>query len=151
MTTATATPKAGNGKIAQPKSSRAFPGAIDGTTGKTSKEANDPAAGEPKNKYIAVPRPDPHITKMIVNAKKKIDDLVQERKDINAEIASIIEKLESQGIDRHTFRYQCRIMDKDAAKRETIDLTSVLVRQALGAPIQTDWVDISTEEKGTVQ
>lgn len=142
MTTATATPKAGNGKKAPPKGGRAYPGALDGTTGKTTKEANERAAGEPKNKYAAVPRPDPHITKMIVDAKKKIDDLAQERQEINAEIASIIEKLESQGIDRHTFRYQCKIMGKDAAKRETIDLTSVLVRQALGAPIQTDWMDV---------
>ena len=62
--------------------SRAFPDALDGTTGKTEAEAQEDHAKA--------------LEEAVKEACAKIDELTEKRKSINSEISAIVEDLESK-------------------------------------------------------
>lgn len=128
------------------KGGRAFPDAMDGTTGKTTQEANNRATGEPVNKHQPVPRPDPAVNKPITDAIEQLDSLDAQRQELNAKAKEIIKRLEGKGINRHAFRYARKVMSMSEQKREGFDLSYMLTRQAAGHAMQADWVDISEDE-----
>ncbi len=82
---------------------------------------------------------DPKLDQAIAKAFATIDQLVEERAEINAKIAAEVQTLEAQfGLNRHAVRYvlQYRKMAED--KRETLDLSYFIARRAAGAPVQSD-------------
>lgn len=152
MTAATAEAVKTNGKKVAPRAPRdheverardglgnigqVFPDAVDGTVPKSEqKVAGDEA------KPVPVPRFNAEIQNVITGAMEKIDALEANRAAINAEINAVIEDMESRGINRHAFRYVKGLMKMSERKREGYDTSYMLCRQAVGQPLQQDWVD----------
>ena len=127
------------------KSDRAFPGAVDGRNpkrkGKTETEGGDEGPGVQKiakDNLPEVPKPDDDINKFIMEQKQKMDELNQKRAELNQQASLIREELKSRGIDTATFDYACKLIDMDEDKRDRIDRTYLLVRQAGCKPVQSD-------------
>ena len=122
---------------------RAFddPGVMDGTN---KSKADSEQAEEAQVQQIegdnlpTVPVPGVEINKFIMDKKKAMDEINQERAQLNADAALIREELKSKGIDVATFDYQCKLIDMDEDKRLRVDQTSRLVRAAAGKHIQDD-------------
>ena len=114
---------------------RAFSDAVDGTSPEGAKEK------EEISEVLNTPRPDDVIKKLIVNAIEKIDEVDKQRKLLNAQRSEVIEGLKVRGIDIDAFEFARKRIGQDAQKLQNMDLTNVLVAQALGQDFQSDWVD----------
>lgn len=93
----------------------------------------------------ATPKPNDVINKAVSKAVDDIKKLKDERSGINSKISAIIEDLESKGINRHSFRYAMRVLEMSEDQRAGLDLSYLLVRQATGLPVQSDWIDESQD------
>ena len=114
---------------------RAFSDAVDGTSTEGTKEK------EEMSEVLNTPRPDDVIKKLIVNAIEKIDEVDKQRKLLNAQRSEVIEGLKVRGIDIDAFEFARKRIGQNAQKLQNMDLTNVLVAQALGQDFQSDWVD----------
>lgn len=98
-----------------------------------------------EQKPTPVPRPDEIFLARIKKAAEEMDNLDAKAKEINAKRSAIIEGLESKGVNRHAFRYARQVLGMKECKREGLDLSYMLCRQAMGLPVQTDWLDDSQD------
>lgn len=67
----------------------------------------------------------------IAAANRRIDELEEQRKAVNAEIEAQVSALESQGINRHALRHARKMAKADASQRAAFDTSLALVREAL--------------------
>jgi len=124
---------------------------IDGTmNGEIARAGRNPdevpetkAAGEPENKYKTVPRPTKAIKDRLAGYAREFDEIDEHRAELNAKHALLREKVKNEGVDVAMFMCSRRIAKRDEHERETIDLSYKLAREALGKPIQQDWVDLT--------
>lgn len=128
------------------------PGVLNGSVGgpldpggvKKKKANGDPMSTEVNDdgKTIAsVPKPNDEINKIILKAIDEINEHKAVASSANAEIRAVIENLEAKGVNRHAFRYACKVLEMNDDQRQGLDLSYMLVRQAGGAAVQTDWLD----------
>ena len=76
------------------------------------------------------------------------DSLAAERKDINDKRKAILEGLLAKhGIHREVFKMLMRYKGMDETQRRNFDLSFVTVREALGEPVQMDWLQQVNAEK----
>ena len=123
--------------------------ALDGTVGgkldpdHKPEDVNNTGDGEGVR---VVPQPNDLVNRKIKKAIADIDALKSERSAINAKISAIIESLEADGINRHSFRYTMLVLGMKESQRQGLDLSYLLCRQATDLPMQQDW--IKEQEKG---
>lgn len=86
------------------------------------------------------PRPNDVINQAINKAVEEIVSLKEDRAAINSKISKIITDLGLKGINRHSFRYTMRVMEMSDDQRIGLDLSTLLCRQAVGLPVQQDWI-----------
>ncbi|MCF6278419.1 MAG: hypothetical protein L3J16_06710 [Anaerolineales bacterium] len=137
--------------------SSTFPGAVNGSVGgpldpggvknqsaSSDDDIDDPMSTENKsdaNQTVKVPKPNDEINGLILSAIEEISGHKAVASAANAEIKAVIEILEAKGVNRHAFRYACKVLEMNDSQREGLDLSYMLVRQAGGAAVQTDWLD----------
>lgn len=90
----------------------------------------------------------PEITTNLTTLKREIKNAVGEieaaavrRQGANEDKAAIITKLEAKGINRHALKMMIRYLGFDDRQRKNFDESMMLVREAVGAPIQSDLFD----------
>lgn len=67
----------------------------------------------------------------IATANKRIDELEDQRRAINADIEAVVSGLEGQGINRHALRHARKMAKADDSQRAAFDSSLALVREAL--------------------
>lgn len=80
-----------------------------------------------------------NIDGLKADIKAAYEAITQKKADRDAttkDIAALRADLEAKGIPKEAFDFVCRYLDWDEDKREQFDVGMVLVREALGVPIQ---------------
>ena len=86
-----------------------------------------------------------NITKLkddIVKGVGSINELKLERTSINEQIGALRSDLEAKGIKKQALDMAMTYMNWDEDKREGFDIAYTIVREALGAPLATDQMDM---------
>ena len=115
-------------------SSRAFPGTIDGTTGKKSNANAEPdtkAAGEPINDALPVPKPDKKMKDKLEALSKKMDTIDAKREEANAMVAEVREEIKNLGYTPRRFELNRKLAKLDQVERDRIDLNDRAMREYL--------------------
>ena len=87
-----------------------------------------------------------NITKLkddIVKGVDSINELKLERTSINEQIGALRSDLEAKGIKKQALDMAMTYMNWDEDKREGFDIAYTIVREALGAPMVSDQMDMS--------
>lgn len=124
---------------------RAFPDAIDGTP-KNYQEREALENPEMLNEDDhdiddnALPTPvvGAELDRDIVEACQEVIEWKSERKEINANIQAVIERMESKGIPRAAFKVCLANMEMTEDQREAYDRGIMITRGAVGLPVQAD-------------
>lgn len=82
--------------------------------------------------------PSPELDQEIVEAVQDIIEYKQQRKEINANIQAVIERMEAKGIPRAAFKNTVRESEYTEDQRKAFDNAVVVTRRAMGIPVQTD-------------
>lgn len=82
--------------------------------------------------------PSPELDQEIVEAVQAIVEYNQQRKEINANIQAVIERMEAKGIPRAAFKNTVRESEYTEDQRKAFDNAVVITRRAMGIPVQTD-------------
>jgi len=78
------------------------------------------------------------IKKLIADSLYNVNQAELDRKDINADIQAIREKLAAKGIPKRAFDLARSYMKMDPDDREGFDIAYALVREVGGLPLQDD-------------
>ena len=115
------------------------PGPDDDETTETATETEGNGDGESASSSL------PPITgelgalrKHIAEVVSAIDTCKGQRKSVNTEIEALVAELETHGINRHALKFVMFYIGLDEKQRANFDDTMVIVREAMGQPMQGD-------------
>lgn len=78
------------------------------------------------------------LQKKIAAGVAKVEDLKAERKTINADIQTVIEDMEANGIPRDAFKAAMAYKTLDQVQREAYTIGYDISREAIGLPVQQE-------------
>lgn len=81
------------------------------------------------------------LKKEVVEGVDKIRKLREDQAAVGQNIQAIRENLQSKGVAKEAVDWTIRYMGWDEDKRKQFDLAFVIVREALGVPLQSDLFD----------
>lgn len=84
------------------------------------------------------------VAEKLTTIKEKIDqinNLKAERSEVQADIQAAREAIVAMGIPKKAMDMAMAYMAMDEKQRKGFDAAYAMVRQAIGLPMQTDWVD----------
>ncbi len=78
------------------------------------------------------------LRKHIAETVAAIDTFKGQRKSVNTDIEAKVAELETHGINRHALKFVMFYIGLDEKQRANFDDTMVIVREAMGQPMQGD-------------
>lgn len=102
-------------------------------------EGGNPVTGPDENE----------VKNKIEQALNDVLSLEDQRKSINDKISSIVEDLQSVGVNRHAFAMCRKVMKMSEDQRAGLDLSYMICRTAAHLPVQSDWIKSEEQQNST--
>jgi uncharacterized protein (UPF0335 family) len=114
---------------------------LDGTVGGAldqQDEAEEKAENGNEKIVVSFPMRDADFNQSIVDAVERLNVLSSEQAANNAEKSSIKERLEAKGLPRKALKMAMDYVAMSDEQRKAFDAALLVIRAALGVPLQTD-------------